>query len=217
MEGLDQFKQGLNTTSRKIKTRAISHQKITDLEGVQSWQVIDSHPLSELEHLQAELLLVANTTDSCELHIEFRTEQVLLSVSDIQTNWGKAVFEEARHLLDTLGIAQGGWKNGLAKIYGVLDILQNVLMIMAVGIFVMWLRSREQEYVFASVGLFVSGVIPTLRRLLYFFCPPKKIAVIQEVAIRRLRFPWPEVTAVLALLAAVLALVKELVSVLAAR
>jgi hypothetical protein len=146
VESLDQFKPGLNTTSRKIKSRAISHEKITGLEGPQSWHVIDSHSLAELEHLQTELLLAANGTDSCELHIEFRREHIFLSVSDIQTRWGKAVFEEARHLLTTLGIAPGGWKNSVAKVYGVLDILQNVLMIIAVGIFAMWMQLREDGY-----------------------------------------------------------------------
>ena len=76
VETLDQFKPGLNTVSRKIKVRAISHAKITDLEGSQSWKVTDSHSLAELEYLHTELLLVANATDSCELHIEFRGEHV---------------------------------------------------------------------------------------------------------------------------------------------
>jgi hypothetical protein len=129
VEALDQFKPGLNTVSRKIKARAISHAKITDLEGSQSWKVTDPHSLPELEHLQVELLLVANASDSCELHVEFRRLHIYLSVSDIQTGWGKAVFEEARHLLNTLGISSRGWKDALRKAYAVLEILQNLLYI----------------------------------------------------------------------------------------
>ncbi len=212
VEALAQFKPGLNTVSRKIKARAISHAKITDLEGPESWKVTDSHSLPELEHLHAELLLVANASDSCELHIEFRNEDIFLSVSDIQTGWGKAVFEQARDLLTTLGISPGGWKNVLAKVYGVLEILQNVLMILAVGIFAIWLRNEEDGYLYASVGFFASGVIPTLRRLLYFFNPPKKMPIVQEAPARSLRFPWAEASMVVTFLAGVLSLVKELIS-----
>lgn len=217
VESLDQFKPGLNTASRKIKSRAISHQKITDLEGPQSWHVIDSHSLAELEHLHTELLLVANSTDSCELHIEFRGEHIFLSVSDIQTQWGKAVFEEARHLLTSLGIAPGGWKNSVAKLYGVLDILQNVLMIAAVGIFAIWLQTQEEGYLYAAVGFFASGVIPTLRRLLYFFNPPKRMQIVQATSIKGLRFPWSEATAILAFLGGVLGVAKEIISFLTIR
>lgn len=212
VESLDQFKPGLNTVSRKIKSRAISHQKITDLEGSQSWRVIDPHSLAELEHLHTELLLVANGTDSCELHIEFRGEHVFLSVSDIQTGWGKPVFEEARHLLTTLGIAPGGWKNLLAKVYGVVDISQNVLMIAAVGIFAEWLQSRGQGYMYAAIGLFVSGVIPTLRRLLYYFNPPKRAQIIEAASADRRRVPWPEITVILGFLGAAIGFAKEIVA-----
>jgi hypothetical protein len=212
VESLDQFKTGLNTTSRKIKSRAISYQRITDLDGPQSWHVADSHSLAELEHLHTELLLVANTTDSCELHIEFRGEHIFLSVSDIQTQWGKAVFEEARHLLTNLGITPGGWKNLVAKAYGILDILQNVLMIVAVGVLALWMQLREDGYLYAAIGFFASGVVPTLRRLLYFFNPPKRMQVLQASSTRALRFPWPEATAILAFVAGVLGVAKEIIS-----
>lgn len=209
VESLDQFKLGLSTTSRKIKSRAISHQGITDLHGPQSWRVVDSHPLAKLEHLHTELLLVANGTDSCELHIEFRGEHVFLSVSDIQTQWGKAVFEEARDLLATIGITPGGWKNFLATVYDVADISQNILMITAVGMFAIWLQGEGRGYLYAALGLFVSGVIPTLRRLLYYFNPPKRRQIIKATAVNTRRFPWPEVISILGFLGAVLGLAKE--------
>src|SRR4051812_14941901 len=80
VESFDQFKVGLPTSARKIKAQAISHGKITNLEGIQSWKVVDSHALSELEHVHVELLLVsAQPTDSCEIHIEFRATHIGLS------------------------------------------------------------------------------------------------------------------------------------------
>jgi hypothetical protein len=217
VEGCDQFKPGLNTISRIIKARAISHAKITDIEGPQSWKVIDSHSLPELELLQVELLLVANTKDSCELHIEFRAEHIFLSVSDIQTGWGKAVFEEARYMLNTLGISSRGWKNVLKKAYAVLEIIQNLLMIFAVTVFYLWSKYNGKTYLYASFGLFISGVIPTLRRLYYFFSPPKKVLIIQETPPQNLRFPWVEAAAIFSLLASILSLAKEIISVFAAK
>lgn len=215
IESLDKFKPGLVTASRKIKSRAISYQKITDLEGPQSWHVVDSHSLAELEHLQTELLLVADGTASCELHIEFRGEHVLLSVSDIGTQWGKAVFEEARHSLTRLGITPASWKNTLAKAYGVLDILQNVLMTIAVALFAIWLQSLQEGHLYAAAGFFASGAVPTLKRLLHFYSPPKRMPIIQAAPVKRFSFPWSEMTAILTFLGAALALVKELTSIFA--
>jgi hypothetical protein len=88
---LGEFKSGLPTSSRKIKARAISHGKITDLEGADSWKVIDPHSLAELEHVHVELLLTLTEQKSCEPHVEFRSEHIFLSVSDIETGWGKSV------------------------------------------------------------------------------------------------------------------------------
>lgn len=189
VEALDQFKPGLNTASRKIKAKAISYRTITSLEGPQSWKVTDPHPLPELEQLEVELLLVANTTDSCELHIDFRSERIFLSVSDIQTGWGKSVFEEARHLLSTLGISSEGWKATLRKSYAVLEILQYLLLIVSVAMFSVWLQNQKETYLYASLGLFVSGVIPTLRRLVHFFRPPSKTLIIQEAPPKNRHFP----------------------------
>ena len=49
VEALVDFKPGLPTTSRKIKARAISAGKSTELEGPECWKVTDPHSLAELE------------------------------------------------------------------------------------------------------------------------------------------------------------------------
>lgn len=217
VEKLDQFKPGLATTSRKIKAKAISHARITDLEGADSWKVSDSHFLPELELLQVELLLVANATDSCELHIEFRSDRIFLSVSDIQTGWLKAVFDEGRQLLEDLGITRRGWKDALEKTYALLQILQLLLMAAAVAVFAVWVNRGGDAYLYSSVGFFIAAVVPTLRQVLHFFKPPKKTPIIQEATPRIRRFPWTEAAAVLGFLAGVLGLVKELISLLAGK
>jgi hypothetical protein len=217
VERLDKFKPGLATTSRKIKAKAISHAMITDLERADSWKVTDSHFLPELELLQVELLLEANATDSCELHIDFRSERILLSVSDIQTGWLKAVFDEARQLLEDLGVTRRGWKDALGKTYALLQILQILLMAAAVAVFAVWVSRGGDAYLYSSVGFFIAAVIPTLHQVLYFFRPPKKTPIIQEAAPSIRRFPWTEAAAVLGFLAGILGLIKELISLLVAK
>src|SRR5947207_14847320 len=55
VEALVDFKPGLPTRSRKIRAKAISAGKITELEGPESWKVTDPHSLAELEHVRVEL------------------------------------------------------------------------------------------------------------------------------------------------------------------
>src|SRR2546421_12037328 len=104
VEALVDFKPGLPTTSRKIRARAISAGKTTDLEGRESWKATDPHSLAELEHVRVELLLMSAEHRRCELHVEFRSGHISLSVSD-DTGWGKSVFEDALNLLSALGIS----------------------------------------------------------------------------------------------------------------
>lgn len=160
---------------------------------------------------------MANATDSCELHIEFRSDRIFLSVSDIQTGWLKAVFDEARQLLENLGISPRGWKDALRKSYALFEITQILLMSSAVAIFAVWVNQRGNAYLYSSVGFFIAGVIPTLRQVLYFFRPRKKTQIIQEVIPRSRRFPWTEAAAVLGFLAGVLSLAKELISLLGSK
>src|SRR3989442_1279213 len=131
VEALVDFKPGLPTTSRKIKARAISAGKSTELEGPECWKVTDPHSLAELENVRVELLLASTDHRKCELHVEFRSGQILLSVSDIETSWGKSVFEGTRVLLSELGISSSGFNERLRKAYGLLDIFQNVLLALA--------------------------------------------------------------------------------------
>src|SRR6266853_90571 len=88
VEALVDFKPGLPTRSRKIRAKAISAGKITELEGPESWKVTDPHSLAELDHVRVELLLTSAEHRSCELHVEFRSGHITLGVSDNETGWG---------------------------------------------------------------------------------------------------------------------------------
>lgn len=206
----EQFKPGLPTGSRKIKAQAISHGRITNLEGPESWKVVDPHVLDELEHVQVELLLVASTpSQSCEIHVEFRQTHVGLSVSDIETGWGKAVFEEGKHVLRSFGVSAEGWRHAVRRLYGCIDVTQNALMVLGSIFFSAWLKAMQIAYLYAAVGLFVAGVVPTLQRLLAVACPPKRISLMGASSPKGNKFPWVEAGVVLTFLAAVLSLLKE--------
>jgi hypothetical protein len=211
VEVLAEFKPGLPTTSRKIKARAIGAGKITELEGPESWKVIDPHSLGELERVRVELLLASEERRSCELHVEFRSGHITLSVSDIETDWGKSVFEDTRNLLRTLGITPNGFNEKLRKAYGLVDIFQNVLLVMSVAAFTCWLTARGATYLFASLALFVAGVMPAMIRSFHFFSPTKKTQIIQETVAKTRNVPWAEATAVLSFLTGVFQLAKELI------
>src|SRR3989442_12990413 len=146
VEALVDFKPRLPTTSRKIRARAISAGKSTELEGPECWKVTDPHSLAELENVRVELLLASTDHRKCELHVEFRSGQILLSVSDIETSWGKSVFEEPRVLLSELGISSSGFNERLRKAYGLLDIFHNVLLPLAVAGFAVWLTGRRTNF-----------------------------------------------------------------------
>ena len=212
VEALAEFKPGLPTKSRKIKARAISGGKITDLEGPESWKVIDPHSLSELEHVRVELLLTSAERRSCELHIEFRSGQILLNVSDVDTGWGRSVFEDTRNLLGNLGISPRGLNEKLRRAYGLLDIFQNVLLMLSAAVLSVWLIGKGTSFLYASLALFIAGVMPAMIRSYHFFFPPKRAQIIQETVAKSRNFPWAEATAVLSFLTGVLQLAKQLIA-----
>ena len=213
VEALVDFKPGLPTTSRKIKARAISAGKITDLEGPESWKVTDPHSLAELEHVRVELLLTSAEHRRCELHVEFRSGQISLSVSDIETGWGKGVFEGTLNLLSSLGISSKGLNERLRRAYDLLDIFQNVLLVLSAAVFAVWLTGKGISYLYACLALFIAGVMPAMIHSFRFFSPRKKAPIIQEAVAKSRNFPWAEATAVLSFLAGVLQLAKALVAI----
>src|SRR5712691_1797200 len=212
VEALVDFKPGLPTTSRKLKARAISAGKITDLEGPESWKVTDPHSLAELEQVRVELLLTSAEHRRCELHVEFRSGHISLSVLDSETGWGKSVFEDTLNLLGSLGISSKGLNERLRRTYGLLDIYQNVLLVLSVAVFAVWLTGKGISYLYACLALFIAGVIPAMIRSFHFFSPPKRAPIIQETVAKSRNFPWAEATAVLSFLAGVLELAKALVA-----
>jgi len=207
---LQEFKPGLSTKSRITKARAISYGKITDQQGPDCWKVVDSHPLSGLEHVHVELLLTASENESCELHVEFRSEHIVLSVSDIQTGWGKSVFEDMRHLLDKIGVTSTGLKHWMRRAYAFLVILQNPLMVVAAGVFALWTSEGGAGFLFASLGLFVAGVMPAAANVFRFFVPKRTVPLMVDGPTATRAFPWVEAGAVVAFLQGVLTLAKEL-------
>src|SRR6266516_3059726 len=102
VEALVDFKPGLPTRSRKIRAKAISAGKITELEGPESWKVTDPHSLAELEHVRVELLLTSAEHRSRELHLDLRSGHTSWRGSDNQTRWRRGVFEDTLNLRATV-------------------------------------------------------------------------------------------------------------------
>jgi hypothetical protein len=96
-------------------------------------------------------MLVGSERRRCEVHVEFRGGHTLLGVSDLDTGWGKGVFEDMRTLLGNLGISSRGFNEILRRAYGLLDIFQNVLLAFSVAAFAVWLARRGTTYLYASL------------------------------------------------------------------
>jgi len=107
-----------------------------------------------------------------------------------------------------------GFNERLRKAYGLLDIFQNVLLALAVAVFAVWLTGRRTIYLYASLALFVAGVMPALTRSYHFFSPPRKTPIFQETVAKARNFPWAEATAVLAFFTGLLQLARALVAIL---
>lgn len=212
VKALADFKPGLPTTSRKIKARAIGAGKTTDLEGPESWKVTDPHSLADLQQVRVEILLAQSGERRCEVHVEFRSGHTLLSVSDYDTGWGKGVFEDMRTLLRDLRISSRGFGEVLRKAYSLLDIFQNVLLVFSVAVFAVWLGGRSATYLYASLALFIAGVMPAMTQSFRFLSPPRKAMIFQEAVAKGRNFPWAEATAVLAFVTGVLQLAKALIA-----
>jgi len=212
VKALADFKPGLPTTSRRIRARAVGAGKTTDLEGPESWKVTDPHSLADLQQVRVEILLAQSEHRRCDVLVEFRSGHTLLSVSDHDTGWGKGVFEDMRSLLRNLGISSRGFNEILRKAYGLLDIFQNVLLAFSVAVFAVWLGGRGLTYLYASLALFIAGVMSPITQAFRFFSPPRKALIFQEVITKSRSFPWKEATAVLAFITGVLQLAKALVA-----
>src|SRR2546430_1637627 len=117
-----------------------------------------------------------------------------------------------RGLRASLGISSKGLNERLRRAYGLLDIFQNVLLVLSVAVFAVWVTGKGISYLYACLALFIAGVMPPMIRSFHFFSPPKKAPIIQETVAKSRNFPWTEATAVLSFLAGVLELVKALVA-----
>ncbi|MGH8620516.1 MAG: hypothetical protein ACRET3_00105, partial [Burkholderiales bacterium] len=137
---------------------------------------------------------------------------ILLNVSDIDTGWGRSVFEDSRNLLGHLGISPKGFNEKLRKAYGLLDIFQNVLLMLAAAIFAAWLTGVGTHLLYASLALLIAGVMPAMTRSYHYFLPPKRAQIIQETVAKSREFPWTEAAAVLSFLTGALQLTQQLIA-----
>jgi hypothetical protein len=111
-----------------------------------------------------------------------------------------------------LGISSKGLYEKLRRAYHFLDIFQNVLLVLSVAVFALWLTAGRISYLYACLALFIAGCMPAMTRSFHLLSPPKKAPIIQETVAKSRNFPWTEATAVLSFLAGVLELVKALVA-----
>lgn len=214
VDALAEFKPGLPTTSRKLKAKAVGAGRTSELEGPESWKVIDPYALAELEQVRVELVLGAAEHRSCEVQIEFRNGYIAMSVADVETGWGKSVFEDTRTLLRKLRISPTGLNERLRKLYGLLEIFQNALLALSAAIFALWLARTEAAHLFAAAALLVAGLMPALTRAFHFLRPPRTPPIFQDTVTPAASFPWAEATAVLAFATGVLQLIRALLEIL---
>src|SRR5437773_2489627 len=120
----------------------------------------------------------------------------------------------SKAILKALVEALVDFKPGLPTAYGRVDSFQNVLLALAVAGFAVWLTGRRTIYLYASLALFVAGVMPALTRSYHFFSPPRKTPIFQETVAKARNFPWAEATAVLAFFTGLLQLATALVAIL---
>src|SRR2546430_17402646 len=86
----------------------------------------------------------------------------------------KSVFEDALSLLGSLGMSSKGLNERLRRACGLLDIFQNVLLVLSVAVFAVWVTGKGISYLYACLALFIAGVMPAMIRSFHFFSPPKK-------------------------------------------
>jgi hypothetical protein len=179
IEELGEFLPGLKTIRRSIKAQSISPEGITNLEGNDSWKVYQPYAYDKLEHLQFELTLVKTESTSCELHVEFRKNHIYLSVADIGTGWGNAVFDETERRLKKVGLFKGDW---ISKITSTVIRLQNVFMVLGASLLLLTHLDNSFNFKYFSLSLLATGIIPTIGDIFRLYFPTKPIFILKEKA-----------------------------------
>lgn len=207
---LDDFMSGLATQDRKIKCKALGSGSETYLEGKDSWKVFEPYPFEKLEHLECELLLVKNDNSSCELHIEFRKNHIFLSVSDIGTGWGEAVFQQASRELKRKKIFTN---DIIRKLYSAILRLQNIFIILGAIIIFVWNNTGLITYLVSGTSFLIAGIAPALTDIYRIFSPSKPITLLEDTVPKR-SISGEKLTIAISLLVAVLGLIKEIIGLL---
>ena len=211
IEGLSVLKTSLPTESRAIRARAIGKDAHhTDLTGKESWKVIEPYSFSELEEVHFALQMNKTQQESCEIYVELRKERILLSVSDLGTEWGGSVFEEMQNLLSQHGIAVKRLEAISSKVYSVVEALSGIILIFAVLLYIEWHDTGSPNMALTSVGMLLAGATPSVAKAYRLLFPAKERLIIQPQSSKRVRFPLTEVTAWLGIIQVIFGISKEI-------
>lgn len=174
---LDDFLPGLQTIRRSTRAKVISEDGINKLEGIGAHKVHQPFVHNKIEHLQFELTLYKTDKESCELHVEFRKNHVMLSVSDIGTGWRDAVFEEIERRLKRKGLFKGELIN---KLTSTLIRLQNIFLISGASLLLLTNIKEDIDFKYFSISLILTGLVPALSDIYRLYFPPKPISVLED-------------------------------------
>lgn len=177
VEGLNDFMPGLQTIRRSIRTKVITEDGNNELEGNECWKVYQPFVYGKIEQLQFELTLHKTKDESCELHVEFRKNHVMLSVSDIGTGWRDAVFEEIERRLKQKDLFKGDL---IYKLASTIIRLQNILLISGASLLLLTILKENFDFKYFSTSLLATGLIPVLSDIYRLYFPPKPISVLED-------------------------------------
>ncbi|MDZ4140664.1 MAG: hypothetical protein U1C48_01530 [Methylotenera sp.] len=177
IQSLDNFMPGLKTIRRSTRAKVIALGQVNVLEGKDSWEVYQPYAFDKIEHLQFEMTLHKSNEASCELHVEFCKNHVLLSVSDIETGWRDAVFDEIERTLKIQGLFKGEWVNKLTSTF---IRLQNVFLVLGASLLLLTHTDGYIDFKYFSLSLLVTGLIPVITDIFRLYFPAKPIDVLEE-------------------------------------
>ena len=207
VDSLNDFMPGLETTKRVIRTKVIADGQSHQEEGIASWKVYQPFPFEKIEQLQYELTLYKTENTSCELHVEFRKNQILLSVSDIDTGWRDAIFEEIERNLKNNGVFKGEL---IDKITSTIVHLQNVFLILGSNIYILAYIDPSINFKYFAFSLITIGAIPIIGDIYRLYFPTKPMTVLESKVVIPL---WniEKIAMWIGLLSGVVTLIKELI------
>ncbi|MBJ6954346.1 hypothetical protein [Vibrio cholerae] len=176
VESLVSFMPGLSTIERLVETTVIANGQQNVVSGFDSWKAYQPFPLDKIEHIQFELTLKKSDHESCQLHVEFRQNHIFLSVSDIETGWRDAVFEEMERKLKSAGLFKGelGY-----KLTSTILRLQNIFIVTGTML-ILFPEHKGLNLFNVGICFIATGVVPVVSDIFRIFFPQKPIQVLEE-------------------------------------